>query len=144
MPPSVSRQRSDELCRAISRISDLVLSGAGNADEEIRAFNASTGHDYGAPDFAEYDGSRSLHDFAREAARPPRPRIADITVDELVGIVRRILHGDPESDHYLALFEANVRHPRARSLIHQPPAELRGASAEEIVDAALAYRPIAL
>lgn len=144
MPPPVSRQRLDELCGAISRISGLVLSGAGSAAEEISAFNASTGHDYGAPDFAEYDGSRSLDDFAREAARPPRPRIADITADELVGIVRRILDGDPESDHFLALFEANVPHPRARGLIHWPPPELRGASAEEIVDAALAYRPIAL
>ncbi len=144
IPPSVSQQRLDELFRAISRIAELVLSGAESADNEIRAFNTKTGHDYVALNFAEYDGSRSLSEFALEAARPARPRIANITTDELVEIGRRILAGDPESDYYLRLLDANVSHPRVSGLIFHPPAELRDASAEEIVDAALKYRPIAL
>ncbi len=144
VPPLVSRQRLDELCREIQRIADLVVCGAESTDEEIRAFNARTGHDYSAVDFAEYGGSRSLVEFALEAARPARPRIADITTDELVEIVRRLLAGAPESDYYLRLLKANVSHPRVSDLIFHPPAELRDASAQQIVDEALGYRPIAL
>lgn len=144
MPPSVSQQRLDELCREISRIADLVLCGSESARQEIETFNARTGHDYAALDFADYDGSRDLAEFALEAARPVRPRIADITADELVEIVRRLLAGDPESDYYLRLLQTNVSHPRVSDLIYHPPAELRDASAEQIVDEALGYRPIAL
>lgn len=144
MPPVVSRQRLDEVSREILRIADLVFDGSGNPDEEIRAFNERTGHDYGALDFAEYSSSRSLAEFALEAARPARPRVAGVTRDELVEIVRRILAGDPEVDYHLRLLEANVTHPRVGDLIFHPPAELRDASAERIVDEALGYRPIAL
>ncbi|MFE7329396.1 hypothetical protein ACFU8W_31320 [Streptomyces sp. NPDC057565] len=144
MPPPVIQQRLDELCREIERISDLVLSGSESADEEIRAFNTKTGHDYAALDFAEYDESRDLVEFALEAARPARPRIGDITTDELVEIVRRLLAGGPESDYYLRLLEANVSHPRVSDLIFHPPAELQDVSAEQIVGVALRYRPIAL
>ncbi|MGW2770823.1 hypothetical protein [Streptomyces sp. NPDC001275] len=144
MPPSVSQQRLDELCREIERIAELVLTGAESVDDEIRAFNAKTGHDYVALDFTEYDGSRSLGEFALEAARPARPRIADVTTDELVEIVRRILACGLESDYYLRLLEANVSHPRVSGLIFHSSAELRDASAEQIVEEALRYRPIAL
>ncbi|WP_354637505.1 hypothetical protein [Kitasatospora camelliae] len=144
MPPPVSRQRLDALCREITRIADLVLRGSGSTDREIRAFNARTGHDYAALDFAECEGSRSLADFAREAARPARPRVADVTRDERVEVVRRILAGDPEIDYYLRLLQANVLYPRVTDLIFHPPPDLPDASAEQIVDAALGYRPIAL
>ncbi|MFC1431971.1 hypothetical protein ACEZDB_15090 [Streptacidiphilus sp. N1-3] len=144
MPPSMDKQRLDELCREIEWIADLVLSGSESADEEVRLFNAKTGHDYAALDFAEYDGSRDLVAFALEAARPARPRIADITKGELVEVVRRLLADSPESDHYLRLLEANVLHPRVSDLIFHPSAELQDASAEQIVDAAIGYQPIAL
>ncbi|MET8780194.1 hypothetical protein [Streptomyces sp. NPDC004589] len=143
-PPQVSRQRLDELCSEILHIADLVLCGSGSADEGITAFNARTGHNYVALDFAEYDGSRNLVEFALEAARPALPRIADITTDELVEIVRRLLASAPESDYYLRLLEANVSHPRVSDLIFHPPAELLDASAEQIVDEALKYRLITL
>ncbi|MFG2712042.1 hypothetical protein ACGFX2_16015 [Streptomyces goshikiensis] len=88
LPPPVSRQRLDELCADIDRIADQLVTRPEAADEAIAAFNAMTGHDYVALDFAEYDGSRSLEEFAREAARPSRPVVADITRDELIEIVR--------------------------------------------------------
>ncbi|MGW9032255.1 hypothetical protein ACWGQ5_51400 [Streptomyces sp. NPDC055722] len=119
MPSSVSRQRLDELCREILRIADLVLCGAGNADEAVTACNARTGHDCEALDFAAQNGSRSLDEFALEAARPARPRIADITTDERVEIVRRLLAGDPESRYFLRLLAANVSHPRVSDLVFQ-------------------------
>jgi hypothetical protein len=76
-----TRQRLDELYHEIVRIADLVRGGVGNADEEIRAFNARTGHDYVALDFAEYADRRDWADFALEAARAARPRIANSTTD---------------------------------------------------------------
>ncbi|MFJ4192238.1 hypothetical protein [Kitasatospora sp. NPDC089509] len=143
-PPSVSQQQLAGLSHEILRIADPVLCGSENTHAEITAFNARTGHDYAVLDFTEYDGSRDLADFALEAARPARPRIADVTTDELVEIVRRILAGDPETDYYLRLLEANVTDPRVSDLIFHPPAGLRDASAEQIVAEALRYRPIAL
>ncbi|WP_330462085.1 hypothetical protein OIB37_35055 [Streptomyces sp. NBC_00820] len=144
LPPPVSRQRLDELCVEVKRIADLMEAGAEMADEAIAAFNAMTGHDYVALDFAEHDGSRSLEEFAREAARPARPVVADITRDELVEIVRRLLMAASESDYYLRLLEANVSHPRVGDLVFHPSDNLQGASAEQMVDEALKYRPIVL
>ncbi|WP_245689819.1 hypothetical protein [Streptomyces chattanoogensis] len=144
LPPPVSRQRLDELSREIERIAGLVAEGSDGADEAVRAFNAMTGHAYAALDFAAYDAGRSLGEVAREAARPARPRVPDITRDELVEIVRRLLAADPESDYYVRLLDANVPHPRASDLVFHPSNGLRNASGEDIVDAALRYRPIAL
>ncbi|MFJ8802849.1 hypothetical protein [Streptomyces sp. NPDC102487] len=144
LPPPVSRQRLGELCAEVERIADLLETRREAAGEAIEAFNAITGHDYVALDFAEYDGSRSLEEFAREAARPARPVVADVTRGELVEIVRRLLTVSPESDYYLRLLEANVSHPGVSDLVFHPSDDLRGASAEQIVDEALKYRPIAL
>ncbi|KIZ17585.1 hypothetical protein [Streptomyces natalensis] len=144
LPPPVNRQRLDELCAEVERIADLLEAAPEVAGEAIAAFNAMTGHDYLALDFAEYHGSRSLEEFAREAARPARPVVADITRDELVEIVRRLLIAAPESGYYLRLLEANVSHPRVSNLVLHPSDHLQGASAEQIVDEALTYRPVAL
>jgi hypothetical protein len=144
LPPPVSRQRLDELSCEIDRIADLLAVRSEAADKAVRAFNAMTSHDYVAFDFAHYHGSSSAEEFAKEAARPARPRVADITRDELVEIVRRVLVASPETDYYLRLLEANVLHPAVSGLIFHPPEDLRDASAEEIVDEALRYRPIAL
>lgn len=140
----MSRQRLDELCAEVERIADLLEARPEAASEAIAAFNATTGHDYEPLAFAEYYGSRSLEEFAREAARPARPVVADITRDELVEIVRRLLMAAPESDYYLRLLEANVSHPRVSDLLFHPADALKDASAEQIIDEALKYRPIAL
>ncbi|MCX5409754.1 hypothetical protein OHA37_38605 [Streptomyces sp. NBC_00335] len=144
LPPPVSRQRLDELCAEVERIAELLVARPEAVGEAIAAFNAMTGHDYVALDFAEYDASRSLEEFAREAARPARPVVADITRDELVEIVRRLLMAAPESDYYLRLLAANVAHPQVSDLVFHPSDSLQNASAEQIVDEALKYRPIAL
>ncbi|MEV6393442.1 hypothetical protein AB0M39_01420 [Streptomyces sp. NPDC051907] len=140
----VCRERLDELSGEIARIAGLLAGGSGDADQAITAFNAMTGHAYGALDFAEYEGSRSLEEFAREAARPARPPVADITRRELAEIVRRLREGSLESDYYLRLLEANVSHPRVGDLVFSPPDGLRDVSEEEIVGEAVQYRPIAL
>lgn len=140
----MSRQRLDELCAEVERIAGLLVSRPEVADEAIAAFNAMTGHEYGACDFAGYAGSRSSEEFAREAARPARPVIADISRGELVEIVRRLLMASPESDYYLRLLEANLSHPRVSDLVFHSLHALQDASAEQIVDEALKHRPIAL
>ncbi|WP_406841120.1 hypothetical protein ACICHK_41100 [Streptomyces sp. AHU1] len=144
LPPPVSRQRLEELCAEVERIAGLLETRPEAAGAVIEAFNAMTGHDYMALDFAEYGGSRSLEEFGREAARPARPVVADATRDELVEIVRRLLTAPAESGYYLRLLEANVPHPHVSDLIFHPSDDLQDASAEQIVDAALKYRPITL
>ncbi|WP_251022453.1 hypothetical protein [Streptomyces sp. ISL-10] len=94
--------------------------------------------------FAEYDSSRNLEDFAREAARPAHPRVVDVTRKELVEVVRRILDMSPDGDYYMRLLEVNVLHPAVSDMIFWPSDELHNAPAERIVDEALKYRPIAL
>ncbi|MEV6866008.1 bacteriocin immunity protein [Streptosporangium subroseum] len=143
LPPPVDHQRLDEICSEIEQISDVIARG-GPADDAVAAFNERTGHEYTPLDFAEYYGWRDLEDFAREAARPAWPKVPDVTRDELVEIVCRIVANDPEADYYLRLFEVNVPHPQAADLIFHPPAELQDAPSEAIVEAALSYRAIVL
>jgi hypothetical protein len=57
-------------------------------------------------------------------------------------VVRRIQSGDPETDYYLRLLQANVVHPNVIGLIFHP-AE-KDPTAEAVVDEALSYRPSAL
>src|SRR6266568_258392 len=145
LPPHVDQRRIDEISFEIERIAELVRHGErAEADQAIPAFNDRAGRDYGIPDFVEYYGWRNLEDFALEAARPAWPKVADITRAELAEIVRRVQATDPETEYYLLLLTANLPHPRMSELIFHPPVELQDASAEEIVDAALAHRAIAL
>jgi hypothetical protein len=136
--PVVDSTRLEELCAEIDRITELLESGE-DAEADIAAFNALTGHGYTASDFWHYWEHWSVTEFAWEAARPMPPRVDDITRDELVEIVRlaRLTDAD-DADYYLALFEANVIHPGARDLVY------RDLDAELIVDEILSHRPIAL
>ncbi|MFF7247070.1 hypothetical protein ACFZBU_24575 [Embleya sp. NPDC008237] len=161
-PPVVGSERLAEVAAEIERIGELIRGdgGAGAAEAAMAAFRAATGHDYSIGDFVEYHGSRTLAEFALEAARPARPRVADITRAELVEIVRRILAGDAELDWYFQVLMANVPHPAVSDLIFGRPAEVEDppgstdgstdstddplGAAEEIVDMALAHRAIAL
>jgi Colicin immunity protein / pyocin immunity protein len=66
--------------------------------------------------------------------------------DELVDLVGRLMRaegGESDQDAWLDLIERSVPCPHVSDLIYWPPGgrELR---AEEIVDRALAYRPIEL
>ncbi len=137
--------RVEELSRATEGIEHL-LYGADRAAAEaaVAAFGEATGHDYAVSDFLGHAGARTLEEFAVEAARPACPRVPDVTRDELVAVVRRILADDADTEYYLRLFTTNVAHPAASDLIFHPPSGLADASAEQIVDAAPAHRPIAL
>lgn len=142
-PPTVSSARAGQLRAAIEEIARLLEDGEP-PDAAIGAFNADTGHCYAAEHFLTYWESRDLEAFVLEAARPSRPQVPDITRDELIEIVRRILAAEDTSDYYVLLLTTNVQHPRVTDLIFWPPPELVDASPESIVDAALSYQPIAL
>ncbi|MGI5166934.1 hypothetical protein ACQEU3_21535 [Spirillospora sp. CA-253888] len=144
LPPPVPAERIAELVAEIERVADLLRGGGPAAAEAVAAFNEATAGDYGPLDFTEYHGHRDLADFAREAARPSRPRVPDVTPAELAELVRRIMAADPETGYYLTLLETNVPHPRVSDLVFHPPDDLADASPEENVEAALAHRPIAL
>ncbi|KAK1180828.1 bacteriocin immunity protein [Streptomyces sp. NBS 14/10] len=67
-----------------------------------------------------------------------------MTRDELVNLVERVMAGEgTESEHdaLVRLLEENVPHPRVLNLIYYSDPPL---TAQEVVDKALAYRPIEL
>ncbi|KDN80793.1 hypothetical protein [Kitasatospora cheerisanensis] len=107
----------------------------------MRAFNRATGHDYGPLAFTAYEGSRSLAEFAVEAARPARPRVGEVGRDELVELIRRVLAAGPDADWYLEAVQAAVTHPAAADVLFWGP---DGATPEEMAAELTAYRPIAL
>lgn len=145
LPPIVDAQRIQEIGDEIERIADLACSGDPRATAQaLASFNARTGHAYVIADFMDFDEWRDLEDFAREAARPAWPKVADISREDLVAVVERIMAADAETDYYVLLLRANTPHPRVTDLIFYPTEELADASAESIVDAALGYRAIAL
>ncbi|MFI1539830.1 bacteriocin immunity protein [Streptomyces anandii] len=73
-----------------------------------------------------------------------------MTHAELVVLVDRIMSGEGTEEEHAKLvrrLERNVPHPRVSDLIYWPRHagfDKDGLTAEEVVEAALAYRPIAL
>lgn len=72
-----------------------------------------------------------------------------MTRDELIELVRLIMAGaggsQEEADRLVDVFVANVPHPEADDLIFYPEKAFgREPTAEEVVDRALSYEPIAL
>jgi hypothetical protein len=141
--PPVDPVRVTALAAEVERIAELLAAG-GAADDAIGAFNASTGHRYGRDEFLHFWDADGVEDLAREAARPMPVRVADVSREELAELVRRIRTASEDASYYLSVLRANVTHPRVGDLLFWPPAALVDASDAELVDAMLAYRPIAL
>jgi hypothetical protein len=69
-----------------------------------------------------------------------------VSRDELIEVVRRIVSVDgteQELNELMDLLERNVPHPEVSNLIFYPPDGI-SLSPEQVVDRALAYRPIEL
>lgn len=68
-----------------------------------------------------------------------------MTKEELVDLVKKLMNGkfrgDDEGSELMQMLERNVLHPRVSDLIFWDEREL---TAEEIVEEALAYKPIQL
>ena len=127
----------------VLRVEALVDAEDPAAEAAIEALNAATGHGFTADDFRHHCGAPDRDELVEWASAPPPVRVPDVTRAELIEVVRRILE-DPGDEWYLEVFDLNTVMPDAVDLIHHPPPGLDDTSAEAIVDAALAYRPIAL
>jgi hypothetical protein len=138
----VTPERRVAIGEAILRIEELVDRGS-DVTAAVEKLNETTGHNFGVDDFRSHCGAPDREALIERACVPPPVRLPDITRNELVEVVRHIV-ADPTDDWYIEAFERNTVMPGASELIFHPPPELRDATAEEIVDAALAYRPIAL
>ncbi|MBV1853895.1 hypothetical protein [Catellatospora tritici] len=146
LPPPVSAERIAELSAEIAHLEDLVLSGdRAVAEAAVAAFNEATGHTCTLWDFVEYDAGRGVAEFALELARPAWPRVPDVTRDELIELVRRIMEEGPDADYYRLLLDTNTVRPGAWGVIYHPPAHLgREPTPEQVVDEILSYQPIEL
>ena len=92
-------------------------------------------------------GSLCVRDFP---VVPP----GHLSRDELIALVERIMRvessEEAEEDRLIELFESSVAHPAASDLIFYPHKYFgeafrdRSPSAEQVVESALAYRPIQL
>lgn len=71
--------------------------------------------------------------------------MSDLTRGELVRLVEEIMEcegSEEECDALIEKLKQNVRHPRVTDLIFHP--ENGELTAEQVVDAALSYRPLEL
>jgi hypothetical protein len=79
---------------------------------------------------------RKLEDTVRELGKPSKGQLV-----ELVGKLQRSEGTEDEQMGWLLLLDRNVPHPAISDLIYHSEGEL---TAEEIVEQALAYKPIQL
>lgn len=120
-PPPLPAGRLDQIMDSIEKIQHQLESG-DNANDQIQAFNSSTGRTFNELMFLNYWRSMDLEDFARMAARPAPHPVDDITAEELVEIVRRAMPktGNSDYEYYMEIFDANVPMPKASNLIFYP------------------------
>jgi hypothetical protein len=102
------------------------LDGAtpGMWDEDLAEFNRLAGTSLGVSDFQGIYGSEEHETWVRRVlvAQAVRP-VSGVTRSELVEVVRRAMpqNGDPDSEAYMAVFDANVPRLAAWNLIFYPP-----------------------
>jgi len=138
-------ERTDEFKAMLKLRIQLIeqkLANGEDATNEIKEFNAITGREYKLDYFQDYWTFMSIDEFVKEVSSPVPKKIADITKEELMEVVRRIKDVETykeDTEFYLQLFEANVIMPEVSDLIFWD--EL---TPEEVVEKALSYKPISL
>lgn len=121
MPPVLDEAK-------VGRLADLAaeIDGArpGEWEDKLVEFNGLAGTACTFLDFQGISGDEEHDAWVRRVlVRRSVRRVSDITRAELVEIVRRATPqaGDPGYEAYMAIFDANVRMPRASNLIFYPP-----------------------
>ncbi|MCG7406524.1 hypothetical protein MH117_03775 [Paenibacillus sp. ACRRX] len=121
---------------------ELLLESGKTAFAEIEEFNKLTGREYDEYYFSNYWRSISIDDFVNEASNPYPVKMNEITKDELIELVRRILdietYGN-DTSFYLEVLTANMMMPDISDLIYY-----QDLSPEEIIEEGLKYKPIIL
>ncbi len=141
----------------VKKIADLAASiiedmDRGQAcDDKLLEMAQITGHqEYDRDYFATLHCHSSVKEFAREAALPIAQKVSDITRDELIDIVRRMMKASSdERRYYSTLFDMHVPLAEASGLIDYPQYWKNGQdlscynpTAEEIVDIAMAKESV--
>ena len=145
LKPNATPKRIEIVLSKIREIEGKINTGQ-DVNALIKDFNKFTGKQYDIDYFQTYWKAENIEDFARDAAQPSPKKISDITKDELVEIVQRVINADENTHYYLALLAKNLPHPQISDLIFWPENEglHDNSTAEEIVDKALQYKPIKL
>ena len=139
--PTITPERIQLIESRIREIEDA-LEKAIDVDHLIARFNEFTGKAYDKYYFQTYWSAQSREEFATDAALPVAVKVADITKEELIEIVDRILAGDSHTLFFLEILRINTTYPRVSNLIFWPTKEGLAASptSEDIVNAALSYK----
>jgi len=110
MPPALEPTKIKEL-------TDLATQIVGYMDARqdygplIEKFNGICGGDYGLNAFDAAVGSMDMEDFAKQVLMPPPPKLSEITEDEYLEIITRLLEGratEAETTFWLRFLDINI------------------------------------
>ena len=149
MPPVLDDATVARLARLADQVVDLI-EGKGEFRPAMMRFNVEAGTDWTAADFVEGVASVGTREFAKRALTRRPGRVADVTYEELLEVVRRVMEGEgseSEIQFWIDLLQANLPVRSVSNLIYWPwgcpePAGARKATAREVLDAALAGRGV--
>jgi hypothetical protein len=130
------------------------LEAGASPDAVAAELGAAAGVTVAADDLDGWFGSLDAEAVATIQLTPPAHELRRLQLsrNELVEVARRFMATSESDDQandewWMALFDANVPHPAGSTLAFYPPSRDAGTwnpSPEEVVELALAYRPIAL
>lgn len=110
----------------------------------IGRFNDICGGNYGIDAFDNAAGSMDMEDFAKQVLTPPPPKLSEITEDEYLEIIMRLLEGratEAETTFWLRLLDINIPCPTIYDLIYWSEEEM---TAEQVLAKARQWHPIIL
>lgn len=125
---------------------DSAMYGGGDLDGLLTELNSLAAHQFDVDTIACAFSSQSIDELAAELATPPPKHVADVSRDDLIAVVRKILEPDTSERErlwYLDFMTRNTPHPAVSDLIYWPGHDDK-VLAEDVVDQALAYTPIVL
>jgi hypothetical protein len=143
--PEPEADKAERFRHLLTRI-DSALNGGGNLDGLLTELNSLADQQFDVDTIACSFSSQSIEELAAELATPPPRHISDVSRDDLIAVVRKILEPDTserERFWYLDFMGRNTPHPAVSDLIYWPGHDDE-VLAEDVVDQALAYTPIVL
>lgn len=151
LPPRVDR---GSLTALVAEAFARLEAGATPADAAA-ALARQSGRLIAAEDLDGWAASMAPGEVAAHLLTPPRHELRRLRLsrDELVEVAHLLMassdrYDGEHAEWWMALFDANVPDPGGCTLAYHPPAGMDAAAwdpaPEEVVDLALAYRPIEL
>ncbi len=138
LPPEVDEAQVAQLAQIATEVVNRMDAGL-DYSELIERFNALAARPYAAGDFDGAAGSMSMDEFARQALTPEPPYLPNISREEYLELIRRVMNGEGEYVFWLALLRLNLSCPPLSDYIFYDDL-----TPKQILEKALAYKPIAL